>query len=177
MDEVDNVMIYRKTINDISKKYGVSLEDAYLIYSGKSSGLSPEVQRKIKADSLDPNDQIILKELRELRAIVDSEDCTRPSDPLLGPQIKTQTEQNLSEKHAKLALLASVPSSVPPKKLSPAKRTKNKDSTALDAFIGKHATKPNKDLLVLARTRFPSMDITLESLKMRKTRLRKKSEG
>lgn len=97
MDEVDNEMIYRKTINDISKKYEVSFEDAYLIYSGKSFGLSPEVQKKIKADSLDPNDQIILKELRELRAIVDSEDRTRPSDPPLGPQIKTQTEQNQSE--------------------------------------------------------------------------------
>lgn len=52
MDEDDNEMIYRKTINDISKKYEVSLEDAYLIYSGKSFGLSPEVQKKINTDSL-----------------------------------------------------------------------------------------------------------------------------
>ena len=177
MDEVDNEMIDRKTINNISKKHGVSLEDAYLIYSGKSSGLIPEVKKKIKPDPIDPDNQIILKELRELRAIVDSEDRTRPSDPPLGPQIKTQTEQNPSEKHAKLALLASVPSSVPPKKLSPAKRTKNKDSTALNAYILKHATKPNKDLLVLARAKFPDMDITIPSLKMRKSRLCKKSDG
>ena len=71
------------------------------------------------------------------------------------------------------------PDSVIPvkQKKPPAKRTKDKESLALDGYIRKHATKPNKELLVLARAKFPGMDITLESLKMRKTRLRNKSEG
>jgi hypothetical protein len=143
MDEADIEMIYIKTINDISKKYGVSLKDAHLIYSGKSSGLSPEVQKKIKADSLDPNDQIILKELRELRAIVDSEDRTRPSDPPLGPQKKT-----------------------------PTKRKINKDSAALNAFIIKHATKPLKVIVPLAQKRFPKLEINNDVIRTRKYRLR-----
>ena len=144
MDEVDNEVISIKTINDISKKYEVSLEDAYLIYSGKSSSLSPEVQKKIKADSLDPNDQIILKELRELRAIVDSEDRTRPSDTPLGPQKKT-----------------------------PTKRKINKDSAALNAFIITHATKPLKDIVPLAQKRFPKLEINDCVIRTRKSRLRK----
>lgn len=144
MDEVDNDMIYRKTINDISKMYGVSLEDAHFIYFGKSSDLSPEVQKKIKADSLDPNDQIILKELRELRAIVDSEDRTHPSDPPLGPQKKT-----------------------------PTKREKNKVSAALNAFIARHATKPIKDIVPLARQKFPGSIINSAVIRSRKSRLRK----
>ena len=151
MDEVDKEMIYIKTINDISKEYGVSLKDAHLMYSGKSSGLSPEVQKKIKADSLDPNDQIILKELRELRAIVDSEDRTRPSDPPLGPQPKI-----------------------------PAKRKPDKDSTDLNKLIIKLTNKnlSIKGIEAAAKEAFPHLkeDITPAAIRSRKSRLRKKGE-
>lgn len=138
-------MQYLRTISSISKITGVSLKEAQLLLSGKLSDLSPEGQKKIKAVSLDPKDQVIFQELKDIQA--------------------------------KLELLASVSSPVPPKKLPPTKRTKDKNSTALDAYIMKHATKPNKELLRLTREKFHDMDITLESLKMRKTRLRKKSEG
>ena len=138
-------------------------EEADRSFQNHSASFTTEERRFINDIHRFSSNEIKLKESR---------------DPIISAeQIKTQTEQNPSEKHAKLALLVSVPSSVPPKKLSPAKRTKNKDSTALDAYIMKHATKPNKDLLVLARKKFPDMDITIPSLKMRKTRLRNNSEG
>lgn len=136
---------YERVISNISRTVKVSLKEAQLILSGKLSDLSPEVQKKIKAVSLDPKDQVIFQELRDIQA--------------------------------KLELLASVSSLVSPKKLSPAKRTKDKDSTALNAFIRKRLTTPNKELLVLARAKFPKIDISIESLKMRKTRLRNNSEG
>lgn len=136
---------YERVISNISSTVKVSLKEAQLILSGKLSDLSPEVQKKIKAVSLDPKEQVIFQELRDIQT--------------------------------KLELLASVSSLVSPKRSSPAKRTKDKASTALDAFIRKRLTTPNKEILVLARAKFPDMEITLESLKMRKTRLRNKSEG
>ena len=96
------------------------------------------------------------------------EASVEPKDKILSEEIR--------DLHAKLESIASVSSRVSPKKSSPAKRTKDKDSTALDAFIRKRLTTPNKELLRLAKGKFPDMDITLESLKMRKTRLRKEAE-
>ena len=138
-------MQHLRTISNISSTVKVSLKEAQLILSGKLSDLGPEVQKKIKAVSLDPKDQVIFQKLRDIQA--------------------------------KLESLAFVSSPVSPKKLSPAKRTKDKASTALDALIRKRLTTPNKELLRLAKGKFPDMDITLESLKMRKTRLRKETEG
>ena len=138
-------MQHLRTISNISSTVKVSLKEAQLILSGELSDLSPEVQKKIKAVSLNPKDQVIFQELRDIQA--------------------------------KLESLASVSSLVSPKRSSPAKRTKDKASTALDAFIRKRLTTPNKELLVLARAKFPKMDISIESLKMRKTRLRKEAEG
>ena len=136
-------MQHLRTISNISSTVKVSLKEAQLILSGKLSDLGPEVQKKIKAVSLDPKDQVIFQKLRDIQA--------------------------------KLESLAFVSSPVPPKRSSPAKRTKDKASTALDAFIRKRLTTPNKELLVLARAKFSKIDISIESLKMRKTRLRKEA--
>ena len=134
-----------RTISNISKNAGVSLDEAQLFLTGRQSELSPETRKKFLAASLDPETQAIMQELRDIKAKVES--------------------------------LALVSPFMPSKKSTAAKRTKDKGSIALDAFVRKHSTKPNKELLGLVKKKFPDMDVTLNSIKMRKTRLRNKSEG
>ena len=138
-----NELQHFEAISNVSRTVGVTLDEAQLILAGRHSELSSEATKKLAEASVEPKDKILLEEIRDL--------------------------------HAKLESIAPVSSLVSPKKSSPAKRTKDKDSTALDAFIRKRLTTPNKELLVLARAKFSKIDISIESLKMRKTRLRKEA--
>jgi len=137
-------MRHLRTISNISGAVKVSLEEAQLILSGELSKLSPEAQKRLSDTQLDPKELVILKELRVIRASLESADRTRPYPPPLGPQKKT-----------------------------PAKREINKDSAALNAFIIKHATKPLKDIVPLAKKRFPKLEINNDVIRTRKYRLRK----